>query len=85
MDRHQFEVLIGACRLADRLEVLAVRAKAEEPGAVREERDEIQQLNRQLLALRLPDADTGRRPQRSHGSQKPSKVSSITRAQSRSA
>ncbi len=88
LDVEQVEMLVQACRLADRCDALALRVAAEgaDSSAGRHERDSSMALARLLTALRLPDVKTGRAPQRRRlrGAQRPSSVSSLDRARARS-
>ncbi len=81
-DGSQEVVLHEACRLADRLDLLAVEVGEDGPasGAARRARDSAQAMARLIAALRLPDA-AGRRPQarQLRGVQGPSKVSARDR------
>jgi hypothetical protein len=87
------EVALSACRTADRVENLEQLAKATDPVVegrggpmvhpiFAEVRQQSALLARLVAALRLPDAATGKKPQKRQirGVQKPSAVSSLDRA-----
>ena len=94
LDASQQVQLLEACREKDRCDALdRMMANAEDPkvylslvGKANETANQMKQL---LAALRLPDAQTGKRPQYrgARGAQKPSvpggKVSSLDRARQR--
>lgn len=103
LDPAQRELLIEACRMADRLDRLDAELNgrdflrlvedADEPGEVVVRVDaalaaasrDANVLKQLLVALRLPDAETGKRPQYRgpRGAQQPSKTTGATRASAR--
>lgn len=81
LDVARRQILVDACRLADRSEELATLVQAEGPDgtAARHARETTAMLARTITALRLPD-EAGRRPQRRgiRGVQTPSAGGSVT-------
>ncbi len=82
LDAQQLATLEEACRLKDRCDALAPDAATGDTAALRGEREAALSMARLLAALRLPDRQTGKRPQRRQlrGAYAPSPVSSLSRA-----
>lgn len=74
LDDGQMQLLEQLCRMRDRCDLLAPLAADGDMAAIRQERDSSMALARLLVALRLPDEATGKRPhqpKRMHGVQQP--------------
>ncbi len=85
LDAQQLAVLEEACRQKDRCDAFAPAALEGDVAAMRGERQAALSMARLLAALRLPDRQTGRRPQHRQirGAYAPSPVSSLSRARAR--
>lgn len=89
LDPAQMVLLEEACRCADRLDVLDGRIAGGDDAAMAEARQQQNVMKQLLVALRLPDAATGKKPQLraargAYSTATAGKVSSLERHRQRS-